>query len=260
MADREPEPVLRAVLLGASNLRAGLPIVVDGIRRRAGGAVEVLTACGHGRSYGAWSRFLFVRRLPGIAGCALWPALEECPPLRTLALLTDVGNDLVYGVPVGRIAAWIETCLDRLASHRSEIVLTLLPLKRLERLSPRQVKLATALLFPGRRPPWPGLLAQANELDERLRRMGQAHGAQLVEPAADWYGIDPIHLRRSVRQEAWQQIVSHWSASPGRSGVPSMHRVRVPFFGAAETHLFGIRMCASQPAKRLADGTTLSLY
>jgi hypothetical protein len=257
VADREP--VLRAILLGASNLRAGLPLVIDGLRRQAGGAVDVLAACGHGRSYGAWSRFLFVRRLPGIAGCGLWPALGERPPLRTLALVTDVGNDLVYGVPVQRIASWIETCLDRLAFHRCEIVMTLLPLQRLERLSPRQVRLATALLFPGRKPSWPGLLEQARGLDERLRRLGQTHGARLVEPAADWYGIDPIHLRRSLRQEAWQQIVSHWSAASSRAGLPPM-RVRIPLLGAAEMHLFGIRLGTPQPAARTADGTTLSLY
>jgi hypothetical protein len=258
VADREP--VLRAVLLGASNLRAGLPIVVDGIRRKAGGTVEVLTACGHGRSYGAWSRFLFVRRLPGIAGCGLWPALEERPPLRTLALLTDVGNDLVYGVPVERIAAWIKTCLDRLARHRCEIVMTLLPLQRLERLSPRQVKLATALLFPGRKSLWPGLLEQAHELDERLRRMGQAHGARLVEPAADWYGLDPIHLRRSLRREAWNHVVSQWAWYSRSLEQPPKDRARIPLFGAAELNLFGLTLRSSQPAKRLADGTAISLY
>lgn len=258
MADREP--VLRAILLGASNLRAGLPIVVDGIRRQAGGAVEVLTACGHGRSYGAWSRFLFVRRLPGIAGCGVWRALEERPPLRTLGLVTDVGNDLVYGVPVERIAAWIETCLDRLGRHQSEIVLTLLPLQRLERLSPRQVKLATALLFPGRRPPWPGLLEQAHELNERLQRMGRAYGAQLVKPTADWYGIDPIHLRRSLRREAWNHVVSYWAWESQSLKPPPEDRARIPLFGAAELNLFGLTLRSSQPAKRLADGTTVSLY
>jgi len=258
VADREP--VLRAVLLGASNLKAGLPIVVDGIRRKAPGAVEVLTACGHGRSYGAWSRFLFVRRLPGIAGCGLWPALEERPPLRTLALLTDVGNDLVYGVPVERIASWIEICLDRLAFHRCEIVITLLPLQRLERLSPGQVRLATALLFPGRKPSWPGLLEQARELDQRLRQMGQARGARLVEPAADWYGLDPIHLRRSLRREAWDRVVSGWPEDSETPGGLLKDLPRIPLFGAAELSLFGIALRSAQPALRLADGTTLALY
>ena len=79
MADREP--ALRAILLGASNLRISLPFLLDQVRRRAGGPVEALAACGHGRSYGAWSRFLFVRHLPGIAGCGLWPEVERRPPL-----------------------------------------------------------------------------------------------------------------------------------------------------------------------------------
>ncbi len=258
MADREP--LLRAILLGASNLRAGLPVVVDSLRRHAGGAVEILTACGHGRSYGAWSRYLFVRRLPGILGCGLWPALEERPPLRTIALLTDVGNDLVYGVPVERIASWIETCLDRLARHQAEIVMTLLPLRRLERLSPGQVKLATALLFPGRRPPWPGLLEQARELDERLQRMGRERGVRLVEPGADWYGIDPIHLRRSLRREAWNHIITHWRLDSRALHQPPQDRTRIPLLGAAELNLFGVALRNSQPAKRLADGTTLSLF
>jgi hypothetical protein len=204
MADREP--VLRAVLLGASNLRISLPFVLDRVRCRARGPVEALVACGHGRSYGTWSRFLFVRRLPGIVGCDLWGELAARPPRPTLALVTDVGNDLAYGVPVGEVAGWVEACLDRL-SPETEIVMTLLPLDRLERLSGRQVRLAAALLFPGRPAPWPGLLDRARELDGRLRRIGRERGARLVEPAAGWYGLDPIHLRRRARREAWSQIL-----------------------------------------------------
>src|SRR6185312_6977256 len=111
----ELSPCLRAVLLGASNLKASLPLVVDLLRRRAGGPVEVLAACGHGRSYIAWSRFLAIRHLPGIAGCGLWQALEDRPGLSTVALLTDAGNDLVYGAPVPAIVRGIEACLEKLA-------------------------------------------------------------------------------------------------------------------------------------------------
>ncbi|HEY4597786.1 MAG TPA: hypothetical protein VIJ02_15405, partial [Thermoanaerobaculia bacterium] len=125
MADRAP--VLRTVLLGASNLRISLPLVLDRVRRRAGGPVEVLAACGHGRSWGAWSRFLYVRHLPGISRCGLWEELRSRPLLPTLAVVTDVGNDLVYGAPVEEIAGWVEACLDRLVPE-TEIVMTLLPL------------------------------------------------------------------------------------------------------------------------------------
>ena len=258
MADREP--VVRAILLGASNLRAGLPDVIDGIRRQVASPAEVLAACGHGRSYGAWSRFLFVRRLPGILDCGLWQALEGRPPLRTVALLTDVGNDLVYGVSVEKIAVWIETCLDRLARHQAETVLTLLPLTRLEQLSSWEVRLATSLLFPGRPAPWPELLHRARELDGRLRRIGEKREARLLEPEAGWYGIDPIHLRGRVRREVWHRILALLSPGPEAPQRPQPGRIRIPLLGAAEVRLFGFRLRTPQPAVRLTDGTTIALY
>lgn len=250
---RKREPALRAVLLGASNLRISLPLVLDRVRGRAGGPIEALAACGHGRSYGTWSRFLFVRHLPGIARCGLWRELAERPPLPTLALLTDAGNDLLYGARVEEIAGWVEACLDRLgAQGQAEIVMTLLPLARLERLSGRQVRLAAALLFPGRPAPWPALLDRARELDERLRRLGRERGARLVEPAAGWYGLDPIHLRRRVRREAWAQILPGPASGDG-SG-------RLPLLGAAESRLFGAPLRRPQPAVRFPDGSTVALY
>ena len=258
MADRKP--VLRAILLGASNLKAGLPTLLNGIRRKVPGPVEALAACGHGRSYGVWSRFLFVRRLPGISGCGLWRALEGRPSLRTLALVTDAGNDLAYGAGVEEIAGWIEACLNRLARHQAEIVLTLLPITRLERLSSWEVWLATSILFPGRPAPWPELLDRARELDERLRRMGRNYGARLVEPEAGWYGIDPIHLRRGVRRQTWHRILSLWPPGPGAPQRPPTDRIRIPLLGAAEVRLLGITLHNPQPSTRLADGTTIALY
>ena len=250
-------PIFRAVLLGASNLRASLPLVVNLLRRRAGGPVEVLAACGRGRSYGAWSRFLGIRQLPGIAGCGLWQALEDraALPLPTLALLTDAGNDLVYGAEVAEIVRWLEICLDRLARHRAQVVITLLPLARLERLSPWEVRLAVSLLFPGRRAPWPALLERARQLDERLRRLGREHDALLVEPEASWYGIDPIHLRRGRRREVWERLT-------GVSGPQAADplRVRLPLLGAETMRLAGRTLHTSQPAAHLADGTTVALY
>jgi len=253
------EPALRAILLGASNLKASLSPLISGVRRKAGGPVEVLAACGHGRSYGTWSRFLFVRRLPGIEGCGLWQELDRRPPRRTLALVTDVGNDLVYGVSAEAIAGWVEACLDRLVRQEAEIVLTLLPLPRLEKLSAWQVRLAVSLLFPGRPAPWPGLLARARELDGRLRRIGREHGARIVEPEASWYGADPIHLRRSVRRQVWDDVLSLGLPEAALRSQMAV-RPRIPSFGAAELRLFGAVLRTPQPAVHLPDGTSVALY
>jgi hypothetical protein len=252
-------PVLRAILLGASNLRAGFPLVLDRLWRRSNGPVEVLAACGRGRSYGAWSRFFYVRELPGILGCGLWADLAERRPLPTVALVTDVGNDLMYGASVAAVAGWVEASLERLASLRATTVMTLLPVARLDRLRPWQYRAAHALLFPGHpATPLATLLAKAHTLNERLVRIGSERGVHLIEPEASWYGIDPIHLQRSRQAKAWDRILSSWSL-PAPGGGPG-RRLRLPLLGTADARLCGVEVRTPQPARRLVDGSTLALY
>jgi hypothetical protein len=245
------------VVLGASNLVMTLPALIDDLRRAAGGPVEVLAACGHGRSYGRWSRLLFVRHLPGIVACGLWSDLASRPPLRTIALVTDIGNDLGYGETPETIAGWIETCLVRLAGQGAATVCTYMPLCSLEKLSAFRYYTARSILFPGRRVSRPALLERARELDRHLRRLTREHEARTIEPEASWYGIDPIHVRRRWRRRVWDLILAQWSlCRPPGPGTP----VRLPLFGAAEMRLFGLPRRHAQPACRLTDGTTVALY
>jgi hypothetical protein len=258
------------VLLGASNLVVALPVLIDDLRRAAGGPVEVLAACGHGRSYGRPSRFLFLRHLPGITECGLWealegrpplegpPPLEGHPPLPTVALVTDIGNDLGYGEPPETVAAWVETCLVRLKEQGAATVCTFLPLVSLEKLSPFRYYAARSILFPGRRVSRPALLERARDLDRRLHRLAETHGARTIEPQASWYGIDPIHVRRRWRRRLWDLIFAEWPLP--RPEPERRTPVRLPLFGAAEMRLFGLPRHRAQPACRLADGTTVALY
>jgi hypothetical protein len=253
-----PSPTLRVVLLGASNLKMGFPAALARLRGGVGNPLEILAALGHGRSYGIWSHLVGIRRLPGIVDCGLWQDLDRHAPLPTLALLTDVGNDLLYGASAPQIAGWIETCLERLAEHGAETVLTLLPLASLEKVSPFRYHLVRSILFPGRRAvSWDALLDSVRELNERLRRLGLAHEARLIEPPSSWYGIDPIHLRRSMRHEAWTRILHH-PRLPREGNLPGGGRL--PLFGAAELRLFGVPRRNPQPVCRFKDGTTVALY
>jgi hypothetical protein len=245
------------VLLGASNLKMGLPWVLSRLRGAAEGPVEILGALGHGRSYGTSSRLCWVRQLPGIVGCGLWDELDRRPPLPTVALLTDVGNDLLYGASVPQITGWIETCLERLSAQRAENILSLLPVSSLEKVSAIRYHLLRSILFPGRRAAsWDAMLESVRELNEQLRQQGLAHGARLVEPLPSWYGIDPIHVRRSMRREAWTRTLLH----PRLPREGELWGGRLPLFGAAELRLFGVTLRNPQPVRRFEDGTTVALY
>jgi len=261
-------PVRRAVLLGASNLTRSLPHVLSLVRRRAGGPVEVLGALGHGRSYGEWSRVLGLRGLPGIVPCGLWRDLATRAAealLPTVALLTDVGNDLAYGEPVERIVAWAATCLDRLGVARAATILTLLPLASLERVPPWRFRFARTLLFPGRRIEQTALLAQARELNGELRRLGREAGAAVVEMDPAWYGLDPIHIRRKVAERAWGEILERWPGGSdggegvGRGGRRGAFR-RARLLRAEELRLGRWTVRTVQPCGRFREGTTVALY
>jgi hypothetical protein len=179
-----------------------------------------------------------------------------------VALVTDVGNDLLYGAPVPTIAGWVGICLERLARQEAELIVGLLPLSTLEKVSPVRYHLVRQILFPGRRAaPWSAVLDSARELNERLRRLGLEHGARLVEPSPSWYGIDPIHVRRSMRSQAWNQILDH-PLLP-REGQPAgilADTGRLPLFGSAELRLFGVPLRNPQPVCRFKDGSTVALY
>jgi hypothetical protein len=108
-----PTEVARVVALGPSNLTCGLQPIVSIARTAWGADVELLAALGLGRSYGACSRAL-VRTLPGILESGLWKKLESLTAVPTLDLVTDVGNDILYGSSAEWILAWVEEAVRRL--------------------------------------------------------------------------------------------------------------------------------------------------
>lgn len=252
----------RVVLLGASNLARGMSTVIETVRVLWNEPVEIMAALGHGRSYGLTSSVLS-RRLPGIVHCGLWRALETAPPAETYALVTDIGNDLVYGQSVETLLGWVETCLDRLEAADSQITLTSLPLESLRRLSPWQFALLRRVLFPTRQLSLEDVLQQAEALNARLSEVAVEREIRLISPQKLWYGFDPIHIRRRQWRAAWDTVFSPWriATMAPRSVRGSLRRyLYLRLLVPEERRLLGFEQRCVQPAGRLADGTTIALY
>src|SRR2546430_16798179 len=115
-----PVEVARVVALGASNLTRGFPTVVATARAAWGPGVEMIAALGHGRSYGAQSRVV-VRTLPGILQSGLWRKLESLPVVPTRGLITDVGNEILFGVSAQQTLGWVEGTVGRLQPFTPDI-------------------------------------------------------------------------------------------------------------------------------------------
>lgn len=261
--------VRRAVLLGASNLALDLPswLATAGVGGGSGGPLEVRVACGLGRSYGRWSSVLGLRALPAIIDSALWRSLEAAPAAPDaappLALIADVGNDIVYGAAPERIAGWVATCFERLEDQRAQVALILPPVAVVAALPRWRFLLARTLLYPGRFVALDTVRRRTEALAEMLRRLAARHGAVAIEPDPAWYGLDPVHPRRAGRRALRRQVRAAWGLDPAggvETALGALTRLRLFLRPAQGTRLLGLRLAPAQPSLRYPDGSTVSLY
>jgi hypothetical protein len=255
-------PTRRVILLGASNLVRAFPTIVATVRKTWREPIEIMVAMGHGRSYGQDSVVLG-RKISGIFPCALWRDLQNRAQLPTTALITDIGNDFLYGVTPDRLLNWIEQCLDRLGEAGAQTSVTQLPVGSLEVLGERRFQLFRRVLFPRSKLSLADALQLVREMNEQLTAMGVVRKVPIISVSSNWYGFDPIHIKRRAERAAWPEILSGWRTigeplAPVRS--PMLMTAYLAALIPAERSQFGFLRLAVQPTARFSDGTTVSLY
>ena len=247
--------VARVVAIGASNLTRGFQTVVSTARTAWGPDVQVVAALGHGRSYGADSSFLF-RRLPGILRSGIWQQLGSTRAVPTKALVTDVGNDIVYGFPPEQILAWVDEALTRLARVSGDVVLTDLPMDSIRRLSPAKFHVVRSVLFPSCRLSFEALVATAEQVNAGLAELANAHGARFLHLRPSWYGFDPIHIRPALWRTAWQEVLDVSCPVP-RSRIEAL---RLYAMRPEQQWVLGIEQRMRQTGVQLRRGGRVWLY
>jgi hypothetical protein len=250
--------IARIIALGASNLALGFPSIVSEARSSWGSEIQVLAALGHGRSYGAPSRVLF-RTLPGILDSGLWRMLQSLPPAPTRALVTDVGNDILYGQSAEQILAWVDEALIRLQRITTDIILTDLPLASIQRLSQPKFLLYRSATFPSCRLSLNRVREMAETINTGLAKLANARGVKTFKLNPAWYGFDPIHIRPSLWRSAWRQILDvPAEANPGRGNL--MEGMRLFFMPPELRYIFGIKQFTPQFGTPLPGGGRVWLY
>jgi len=245
----------RVVAIGASNLTRGFQTVVATARTAWGPDVQVVAALGHGRSYGTDSSFM-VRRLPAILQSGIWQQLESTPAVPTKALVTDIGNDIVYGFPPGQILAWVDDALTRLALVSDDVVLTDLPMDSIRRLSTARFHAFRSVFFPSCRLSFEALVATAEQVNAGLAELAGAHRVRFQHLRPSWYGVDPIHIRPSLWRTAWQEVLGISCPIP-RSRIEAL---RLYAMRPERQWLFGVEQWTTQAGARLRGGGRVWLY
>ncbi|MEM7227878.1 MAG: hypothetical protein AAF432_03595 [Planctomycetota bacterium] len=256
-----PTHVARAVILGASNCSRGIATAVDTARTVLDGPIDLHVAIGHGRSYIGASTVAF-RTLPGIVESDLWATLASPAELPTVALLTDVGTDIMFGASAEAILRTVDTCVARLRAVNATVVITNLATERLSQVNRRQFRAAKTVFFPCHPTTFEQAHAAIDAVAEGLPDIARAHDATLIAPQGAWFGLDPIHITRRAIPVAWRTMLGPWNplceAPPVRTSLGRWLTVR-----PARAHrwsIAGIARQTEQPARALRDGSTISLW
>jgi hypothetical protein len=260
--------VAHVVVLGASNVTLGFPRIVAEVRRLFLGRVQVFAAHGHGRSYGraSWAPF---RTLPGLRESGLWDAFQSVrekmraagQQIPVYALVTDIGNDLLFGASPERIDEWVAECIAPLRAENARITIGRPPVFALERLGRMRFAATRSFFFPKSPLTYERMLEDVPKLDSLIAARAAQIGADSIVPRPEWYGFDPIHIRRRSRPAAWNEILRRWLGAGLMHDEPATSILRRHWLLApAERTIWGAKRTRTQPAFRWEDGSGIWLY
>ncbi|MGE5198792.1 MAG: hypothetical protein ACM3H9_04070 [Rhodospirillaceae bacterium] len=252
-------PVSRVVAVGASNLTRGFHTIVSTARAVWGPDVEVLAALGHGRAYGGPSTFL-VRGLPGILQSGLWRELESRPPAPARALVTDVGNDIMWGHSPAQILEWVDVCVARLQQVTRDVVVTSLPPAAVAGLPAWRYVFFRSIFFPRCRLTLDQTVRAGAEVDAGLQALAGRRGAAFVRLKPEWYGIDPIHIRPGMWNAAWREILCGEYPAVARPRSTRGEAIRLYCLQPERATFFGLERRHPQRGVALRGGGRVWLY
>ena len=210
-------PKNRIILLGASNLTLSLRLVTHLMQQRFGGPSEILAAVGHGRAYGVFSQMLS-RGLPGIAASGLWPQLNSTEILPTYALLTDIGNDILFGSAPEQILRQVEWCVEQLQMQSAQVVVTNLPMASIEDLSERRYTFYRNIFYPFCRLPRNETVSRVRAVYQGLIELASRRNFTLYEQEPVWFGPDGIHVHYWKRRAFYRDILEQFPLRSDRQG------------------------------------------
>jgi hypothetical protein len=200
-------PPVLLILLGASNLSRGCFAFARHMKaclypRK----VEVLIASGPGRAYCASGGLLNVSYPPIYASDIFEVARDKSESgYRVVALITDIGNDIMYGVSTEKILETLQQVFSRLQSIHAEIFYTTLPGAFEKKNHPIRFCILRSLLFPHSTVTYDEATAGIIEVNRFLKESTGRYG-HLIPEMNRYLGFDKIHYGWLRAHSAWSHV------------------------------------------------------
>jgi hypothetical protein len=185
------------VMVGASNLTISLPVAIKLIMDFIEGPKSIFVAHGPGRSY-LKRAGLPMFRFQGISICPLFDNLETATnniaQAKIYALVTDIGDDLLYNQKPKNIAKGVEKVLNRLNNLGAEIAVTPPPMVSINNLSQKRYYFLRSFYYPFCHISYSEIMVNVSLLTNLINELCFKYKVKLLNQNPNWYGFDRIHL------------------------------------------------------------------
>ena len=203
------DPAFLFVLLGASNLARGYSALIRHISQSISEG-QFINALGPGRGYCAKGGLLNFSYTP-IGECKVMESAEVFAQQgqRVAVLFTDIGNDIMYGVPAEALVECLDTLIGKAQRWNAEIFVTSIHVDISRDMGKTSFKLLQSIIYPNS----PVTFDQADSavkrvnhyLEEKAQQNRQIH---LVSGLGAFCGLDKIHFSLLKSHLAWSRIAN----------------------------------------------------
>jgi len=207
------DPPILFLLMGASNLARGYSMLSHHLSEcLEKNKTEFLNALGPGRGFCARGGIFNITYSP----------IQDCPiiesggkkskeALHTVALITDIGNDLMYGVSADNLIESLDIMIDEILKWDAEIFMTPIHINPKKDISPTIFFVLRFLLYPSSKVNYEELdlfVLKINDyLEKKVRRNEKMH---LITGLEKFAGLDRIHYSLFKTHTAWSTIAENF--------------------------------------------------
>ncbi len=203
------DPPLLFLFLGASNLARGYTLLTRHLSKCLdGNKPEFINALGPGRGFCARGG-MFNFSYPPIQDCRAIEIAERKSrkAQRTVILITDIGNDLMYGISADTLIEGLDSLLARMQKWDAEIFMTSIHVDLKKDVSPTTFFILKSFFYPGSSITYEEtelFIEKVNGyLEEKARNNEKVH---LIKGMEIFAGLDKIHYSLLKTHSAWSKV------------------------------------------------------
>ena len=197
------------LLMGASNLARGYSMLSHTLSKSLENKhSKFLNALGPGRAVCARGG-MFNFTYPPIRDCRVIEKAEKesRKASRTVVLITDLGNDLMYGISADTLIESLEEMINRMLEWNAEIFITNIHVDLKKDVSKNAFLFLRFLFYPGSKVAYEEadyFVAKVNEyLEEKSRKNERVF---LITGMGSFAGMDKIHYSLLKTHAAWSLV------------------------------------------------------